>query len=239
MLKHKVLLVAAECIPHCSLFFMSEILLRCIFTSFFHFFSFFKHPFSPLSFHASQGMKAKWIGALSLSLKSCDQAVYAPHKQPPFYTWHCQFFRNKFNSEQGVHLWGCDIFHVIYSIVPSLLAVAAPSAPSPCHQLWQSQPLFMQWEAAFFQRDDLLCLHRRWHQGCDPARGLDSACRKLGTKYTSCHPNSAVHMLPQTRSPTSEWRFDGSCSLRLAGPSDIISTGIMEPPREDQILWGK
>lgn len=136
----------------------------------------------------------------------------------------------------SVGLWhfSCDLFYC-----PESAGHGSPLRPSPCHQLWQSQPLFMQWEAAFFQRDDLLCLHRHWHQGCDPTQGLDSTRRKLGTKYTSCHPNSAIHMLLQTHSPTSEWDFDGSCSLQLTGPSNIISTGIMEPAQEDQILWGK
>lgn len=91
----------------------------------------------------------------------------------------------------SVGLWhfSCDLFYC-----PESSGHGCPSTPSPCHQLWQSQPLFLQWEAAFFQRDDLLCLCRGWHWGRDPTRGLDSTRWMLWTKSASCHPNSAAHM---------------------------------------------
>lgn len=139
-------------------------------------------------------MKAKWIEMPLLS----DQwtmwlAVYASDKQPPCYTWLSQFFfKSRFIPKQEFHLWGCDIFLCDLFYCPGSSGHGCPSTPSPCHQLWQSQPLFLQCEAAFFQRDDLLCLYRGWHWGRNPARGLDSTHRMLWTKSTSCHPNSAA-----------------------------------------------
>lgn len=93
------------------------------------------------------------------------------------------------NSTCGAVTFLCDLFYC-----PESSGHSCPSALSPCHQLWQSQPLFLQWEAAFFQRDDLLCLYRGWHWGHDPTQGLDSTHRMLWTKFASCHPSSAVRM---------------------------------------------
>ena len=118
-----------------------------------------------------------------------------------------------------VGLWhfSCDLFYC-----PESAGHGCPSAPSPCHQLWQSQPLFLPWEAAFFQRDDLLCLYRGWHWGRDPARGLDSTRRMPWTKSTSCHPQLCCSYVRQTPFPTPGRELDGSlCSSLLThqGPA--------------------
>lgn len=52
--------------------------------------------------------------------------VYASDKQPPHYAWLTQFLKSRFIPKEEFHLWGCDIFHVIYSIVLRPLAMAAP-----------------------------------------------------------------------------------------------------------------
>lgn len=52
--------------------------------------------------------------------------VYASDKQPPCYAWLSRFFKPCFIPQQEFHLWGCDIFYVIYSIVLSPPAMAAP-----------------------------------------------------------------------------------------------------------------
>lgn len=53
-------------------------------------------------------------------------AVYASDKQPPCYAWLSRVLKSRFIPIQEFHLWGCDIFYVIYSIVLSPPAIAAP-----------------------------------------------------------------------------------------------------------------
>lgn len=118
-------------------------------------------------------------------------------------------------------------FFMWFILLSWVLRPWLPSAPSPRHQLWQSQPLSLQWEAAFFQRDDLLCLCRGWHWGRDPSRGLDSTLRMLWTRSASCHPNSAAHMCAEHAPGAGERGLHGSLfssQLTLEGPAHIICT---------------
>lgn len=101
-------------------------------------------------------------------------AVYAFEKYPSYYVRLSLFFSNP--PPPQVRIWfvglwhfSCDLFYCSGSSEHG-----CPSTSLPCHQLLESQPLFLQWEAAFFQRDDLLCLYRGWHWGRDRTRGLDS-----------------------------------------------------------------
>lgn len=65
----------------------------------------------------------------ALTVRLVDHVTIVVHgsdKQPPHYARFSQFFKSCFIPKQEFHLWGCDIFYVIYSIVLSPLAMAAP-----------------------------------------------------------------------------------------------------------------
>lgn len=138
-------------------------------------------------------------------------------------------FQNPLHPQARIPFVGrWHLYDVFYC--PDSSGHGCPSASSPCHQLWQSQPLFLQWEAAFFHRDDLLCLYRGWHWGRDPTRRLDSTHRMLWAKSAGCDLNSAARVWTSSPSFTStrNWWIPSFITADTSRPSTVISCSIVD-----------
>lgn len=135
-------------------------------------------------------------------------------------------FWNPASSPSKISICVAVTFFMWFILLSRIPRPLLPLHLVPLPSAWQSQPLFLQWEAAFFQRDDLLCLYRGWHWGHDPPRWLDSTRRMLWMKSTSCHPNAA-HMcakhklIPEkenSRDPSVHPSWCSQASAPLSGP---------------------
>lgn len=114
-------------------------------------------------------------------------------------------FWNPASSPSKISICVAVIFFMWFILLSRIPRPLLPLHLAPLPSAWQSQPLFLQWEAAFFQRDDLLCLYRGWHWGHDPPRWLDSigCCEWNPLVVTpmlpTCAPNTSSFPRKRTR----------------------------------------